>query len=128
MRAGVQDYVMKDNLTRRRPAIDRELREAEVRRDHRRAADTIERQAHYDPLTDLPNRSTFRDRLTVALAQAARNRKMLAVLFVDLDRFKTIVDTLGHTISDQLLRSVAERLQASLEQGDTLARLEGMNS
>lgn len=125
MRAGVQDYVMKANLTRLCPAIDRELREAELRRSHRKAADTIERQAHYDPLTDLPNRTTFRDRLTVALAQAARNRKMLAVLFVDLDRFKTIVDTLGHTVSDQILRGVAERLQASLEQGDTLARLGG---
>ncbi len=125
MQAGVQDYVMKDNLTRLCPAIFRELREAEVRRDHKRAEVTIERQAHYDLLTDLPNRTTFRDRLSVALAQAGRNRKMLAVLFVDLDRFKTIVDTLGHTMGDQLLRGVAERLQASLEEGDTLARLGG---
>ncbi len=125
MKSGAQDYVMRDNLTRLCPAIARELREVEVRRNHKRAEATVERQAHYDLLTDLPNRTTFRDRLTVALAQATRNRKMLAILFVDLDRFKTIVDTLGHTIGDQVLRGVAERLGASLEEGDTLARLGG---
>ena len=125
MKAGAQDYVMKNNLTRLCPAIERELREVEVRRDRERAEATVEHQAHYDLLTNLPNRTTFRDRLTVALAQAGRHRKMLAVSFVDLDRFKTIVDTLGHTIGDQLLRSVAERLGASLEAGDTLARLGG---
>ncbi len=125
MKAGVQDYVMKGNLTRLCPAIERELREAEIRRDRKRAEVTIERQAHYDLLTNLPNRTTFRDRLTVALAQASRNRKMLAVLFVDLDRFKTIVDTLGHSAGDQVLRGVAERLQATLEDGDSLARMGG---
>ncbi len=125
MRAGAQDYLKKDNLTRLCPAIARELREVEVRRDRERAEATVERQAHYDFLTNLPNRTTFRDRLTVALAQAARNRKMLAILFVDLDRFKTIVDTLGHATGDLLLRGVAERLRASLEEGDTLARLGG---
>jgi diguanylate cyclase (GGDEF)-like protein len=125
MRAGAQDYVMKSNLIRLCPAIARELGDAEMRRGRKEAEATVERQAHYDLLTNLPNRTTFRDRLTVALAQAARNRKMLAVLFVDLDRFKTIVDSLGHTIGDQLLRGVAERLRASLEESDTLARMGG---
>jgi diguanylate cyclase (GGDEF)-like protein len=125
MKAGAQDYVMKSNLTRLCPAIERELREVLVRRERERAEATVEHQAHYDLLTNLPNRTTFHDRLTVALAQAGRNRKMLAVLFVDLDRFKTIVDTLGHTMGDQLLRSVAERLGEHLEAGDTLARLGG---
>jgi len=125
MKAGAQDYVMKDNLTRLCPAIERELREVQVRRDRLRAEATVEHQAHYDLLTNLPNRTTFRDRLTVALAQTGRNRKMLAILFVDLDRFKTIVDTLGHTIGDKVLRGVAERLRASLEEGDTLARMGG---
>jgi len=125
MKAGAQDYVMKDNLTRLVPAIERELREVEVHRDRKQAQATVEHQAHYDLLTNLPNRTTFRDRLTVALAQTGRNRKMLAVLFVDLDRFKTIVDTLGHTIGDKLLRGVSERLRASLEDGDTLARMGG---
>ncbi len=125
MKAGAQDYVMKHNLTRLVPAIERELREVEVRRDRSRAEATVEHQAHYDLLTNLPNRTTFKDRLTVALAQTGRNRKMLGILFVDLDRFKTIVDTLGHTIGDKLLRGVAERLRASLEDGDTLARMGG---
>src|SRR5258708_7919834 len=125
MKAGVQDYVMKHNLTRLSPAIERELREVEVRRTRTLAEATVEHQAHYDLLTNLPNRTTFRDRLTVALAQTGRNRKMLAVLFVDLDRFKTIVDTLGHTIGDKVLRGVAERLKSSLEEGDTLARMGG---
>jgi len=125
MNAGAQDYVMKSNLTRLSPAIERELREVQVRRDRQRAEATVEHQAHYDLLTNLPNRTTFKDRLTVALAQAGRNRKMMGILFVDLDRFKTIVDTLGHTIGDKLLRGVAERLRASLEEGDTLARMGG---
>ncbi len=125
MKAGAQDYVMKNNLTRLCPAIERELTEVEVRRDRTRAEATVEHQAHYDLLTNLPNRTTFKDRLTVALAQTGRNRKMLGILFVDLDRFKTIVDTLGHTIGDKLLRGVAERLRASLEEGDTLARMGG---
>ena len=88
MKAGAHDYVMKNNLTRLSPAIERELREVEVRRERERAEATVEHQAHYDLLTNLPNRNTIRDRLTVALAQAGRNRKMLGVIFVDLDRFK----------------------------------------
>jgi diguanylate cyclase (GGDEF)-like protein len=125
MKAGAQDYVMKNNLTRLCPAIERELRETEVRRGRERAEATVEHQAHHDLLTNLPNRSLFNDRLTVALAQAARHRRMLAVLFVDLDRFKTIVDTLGHSMGDLLLQGVADRLRANLEEGDTLARLGG---
>jgi len=125
MRSGAQDYVMKGNLARLIPAIERELREAQMRRERLRAEAAALHQAHYDKLTDLPNRTLFLDRLTLALAQAARNRKMLAVLFVDLDRFKTIVDTLGHAIGDQLLRGVAGRLGACLDAGETLARFGG---
>ncbi|MFA5976054.1 MAG: EAL domain-containing protein [Elusimicrobiota bacterium] len=125
MHLGAKDYVMKENLTRLCPAIDRELREAQDRRDRRRAEATVQHQAYYDPLTDLPNRLMFTDRLTMAVAQASHNRKMLAVLFVDLDRFKTIVDTLGHTVGDRVLRGVAGRLQNCLEENDTLARLGG---
>src|SRR5258706_13558933 len=66
MKAGAQDYVMKNNLTRLCPAIERELREVEVRRDRLRAEATVEHQAHYDLLTNLPNRATFKDPLTVA--------------------------------------------------------------
>jgi diguanylate cyclase (GGDEF)-like protein len=125
MRLGAQDYVMKDNLTRLCAAIERELRDAEVRRMRLHAEEVIEHQAHFDLLTDLPNRVMFQDRLTLALTHANRHRKMLAVIFVDLDRFKTIVDTLGHAIGDRLLRAVAERLSGCLEEGDTLARMGG---
>lgn len=125
MRLGAQDYVMKENLTRLVPAIERELREAEVRRQRRQAEETAQHQIYYDLLTDLPNRMMFVDRLTLALARASHERKMLAVLFVDLDRFKTIIDTLGHAIGDRLLRGVADRLRSCLEEGDTLARLGG---
>jgi len=125
MRSGAKDYLMKNNLTRLCAVVDRELREAEVRRQRLFAEKTAEHQAHYDLLTDLPNRSMFNDRLTLALAHANRHRKMLALLFVDLDRFKTIVDTLGHAIGDQVLRGVAERLSSCLEADDTLARMGG---
>ena len=125
MKLGAHDYLMKANLTRLCPVIEREMREAEVRRQRQRAEATVEHQAHYDLLTDLPNRVMFNDRLTLALAHANRHHKMLAILFVDLDRFKTIVDTLGHAIGDHVLRGVAERLSGSLEEGDTLARLGG---
>jgi diguanylate cyclase (GGDEF)-like protein len=125
MKMGAHDYLMKGNLARLCAVIEREMRDAEVRRQRQRAEETVEHQAHYDLLTDLPNRVMFNDRLTLALAHASRHRKMLAILFVDLDRFKTIVDTLGHAIGDHVLRGVAERLGNSLEEGDTLARLGG---
>ena len=125
MKLGAHDYLMKGNLTRLCPVIEREMREAEIRRQRLRAEERVEHQAHYDLLTDLPNRVMFNDRLILALAHANRHRKMLAILFVDLDRFKTIVDTLGHAIGDHVLRGVAERLSGSLEEGDTLARLGG---
>jgi diguanylate cyclase (GGDEF)-like protein/PAS domain S-box-containing protein len=81
--------------------------------------------AYYDSLTDLPNRELFSDRLRQAQIQARRHGSMLAVMFLDLDRFKSINDTLGHTIGDLLLRSVSERLLHCVREGDTVARLGG---
>jgi diguanylate cyclase (GGDEF)-like protein len=81
--------------------------------------------AYRDALTDLPNRRLFFDRLTIALAQAHRYRHRLAVIFVDIDRFKSINDGLGHEAGDELLRAVAERLGNSVREGDTVARLGG---
>ena len=81
--------------------------------------------ANYDGLTGLPNRRLFLDRLNVSLSHARRDKHMLAVMFVDLDRFKQINDTLGHKIGDELLAAVSERMKNCLREGDTLARQGG---
>lgn len=89
------------------------------------AEERIERLNNYDSLTDLPNRSLFEDRLPQALSLAERNHQPAAVMLLNLDRFKTINDTLGHAVADQLLRAVAERLQQCLRATDTVARFPG---
>jgi diguanylate cyclase (GGDEF)-like protein/PAS domain S-box-containing protein len=81
--------------------------------------------AIHDALTELPNRVLFNDRLTLALANAARRKRGIAVLMLDLDRFKRVNDTLGHSVGDRLLKSVAERLGGLLRKSDTIARLGG---
>jgi len=83
------------------------------------------RLAHHDPLTDLPNRLLFTDRTGQALASAQVHKRGCALLMIDLDHFKMINDSLGHTIGDQLLKAVAERLGAMFGTGITLARLGG---
>ena len=81
--------------------------------------------ALHDALTDLPNRTLLNDRITQAIALARRHSKQIAVLFVDIDRFKSINDTFGHTIGDRLLCSIAERLCACVRGTDTVGRLGG---
>lgn len=90
-----------------------------------RAEEGVKRLAHLDPLTGLPNRTLFGDRLSLAITQARRERTRLAVLFVDLDHFKGVNDSLGHATGDRLLRGVADRLQSCVRAGDTVARLGG---
>ena len=85
----------------------------------------IHRLAFYDPLTQLPNRRLLLDRLQQAITSGVRNEREGALLFIDLDNFKTLNDTLGHDKGDQLLKQVAERLSASVRDGDTVARLGG---
>src|SRR5450830_2184307 len=89
------------------------------------AAEEIHHLAFYDALTRLPNRRLLLDRLNHALAASTRNGKEGAVLFLDLDHFKTLNDTLGHDVGDLLLQQVAERLTACVREGDTVARLGG---
>jgi len=87
--------------------------------------ESIKHQAQHDPLTDLPNRKLFMDFLALELAQARRNRKNLAVLFLDLDHFKQINDTLGHAAGDLLLQAVGQRLKGCVRESDTVARIGG---
>jgi diguanylate cyclase (GGDEF)-like protein/PAS domain S-box-containing protein len=89
------------------------------------AEDEIKTLAFYDSLTGLPNRRLLTDRLKWALATSARTNKQGAILFIDLDNFKTLNDTLGHDIGDLLLQQVAKRLELCVREGDTVARLGG---
>lgn len=93
--------------------------------DRKRAEEVISYQAYHDILTDLPNRMLFKDRLGLAVIQAKRKLAELAVMFIDLDRFKLVNDTLGHVKGDELLQQVANRLKECLRRGDTLARQGG---
>lgn len=93
--------------------------------DRKRAEEIISFQAYHDQLTRLPNRSLFRDRLELALTQARRHSRPLAVLFIDIDRFKLVNDTYGHSEGDALLRGIAARLSGTLRRSDTLARVGG---
>ena len=103
------------DITERRLA-EQGLRENQARLDY---------LAHHDALTSLPNRLLFHDRLNHAMAKAVRSRERVAVLFIDLDRFKNINDSLGHETGDRFLKSVANRLSGSVRRGDTVARLGG---
>ncbi len=85
----------------------------------------IEHLAHYDSLTHLPNRALFADRLKHALVAGIRNRKKSALLFLDLDRFKSVNDSLGHLAGDMLLQSVADRLKSCVRESDTICRQGG---
>ena len=107
---------------------DLELKNAELQRalDERKLLqEALARQAFYDPLTGLPNRVLFYDRLRQALSRVARHNGIVAVLFLDLDGFKFINDKFGHTNGDKLLIGVSERLQSQMRDEDTVARLGG---
>jgi len=125
MRLGAHDYLMKDNLIRLVPAIQRELHEANERYARRIAEQTLRHQAYHDVLTGLPNRWLLRDRMEQALAYVEKKSIQMGVLFLDLDRFKNLNDTLGHQVGDQLLRAVADRLKKVVSAWDTVARLGG---
>jgi diguanylate cyclase (GGDEF)-like protein len=98
------------------------LAEAIGRRD---AEEAMRRQALHDPLTGLPNRTLFIDRLTLAIKQTTRRKTSVAMLFLDLDHFKLVNDSLGHPAGDELLCALSARLTATLRPGDTLARFGG---
>ena len=125
MRIGAQDYILKDSLGRLGPAIERELREAAIRRERQRQSDRVAYLAYHDELTDLPNRTLLNDRLHQGILAAKREARPLALLAVDLDGFKEINDSLGHHAGDRVLQVVAARLRSILRESDTVARLGG---
>lgn len=125
MKAGAHDYVMKDNLARLVPAVSRELREAKSRGARREAEETIRHLAYHDALTGLANRHQFEVSLKKAVAQVTDGSVQHALLYIDLDQFKLVNDTCGHTAGDQLLKQLSVLLQGTLRDTDVLARLGG---
>ncbi len=87
--------------------------------------DILDHQAHHDALTNLPNRALFNDRLEQGIEKAKRNKKSMALLFIDLDHFKEINDSLGHAVGDEILKVTSKRLKNVIRDGDSLARLGG---
>ena len=127
MRAGANDYVMKGNLARLLPAVQRELNEAKSRAEHRAARKAQQEQlnflAYYDPITGLANRSLFLERLIQRMQHAGEAAHQLAVGLIDLERFKSINDSVGQAAGDALLRQVAAWLTNAAGGAEFLARV-----
>jgi diguanylate cyclase (GGDEF)-like protein len=119
VKTGAQDYLVKGK-------IDPELllRAMQYSIERKRYQEELERQANYDGLTGLPNRNLLHDRLKQAV-YGQRHVRSIAVVFIDLDHFKFVNDSLGHNAGDKLLQYVAERLQSTVRDGDTVARIGG---
>ncbi len=121
MKAGVNDYVLKDNLSRLGPAVERELREADNRRDHRLVAAELERVASRDSLTGLANRQQLE--LDLAQACTAIGDVGHAFLYLDVDQFRVINENCGHHAGDELIRQLASVIAGLVPAGHTLARV-----
>jgi diguanylate cyclase (GGDEF)-like protein len=125
MIAGAQDCVMKENLKRLLPTVDRQLPAATARRERKQTEEAVHHLAYHDAVTDLPNRNVFYDRLRQCILTGLREHKPLAVLLMDLNRFKEVNDTFGHPCGDLLLRQIGPRVRPCLRESDTVARIGG---
>ena len=127
VQSGAQDYLVKGQVDSK--ALGRAIRYARERNRMLAEIENLHQNerflAYHDMLTGLPNRQLFYERLRQSVIYAKRNTRMLAVLFIDLDGFKNVNDTLGHRAGDLLLKLVAEKLKSSLRENDTVARLGG---
>ncbi len=125
-RHGADDYIVKPFDSKELEArVGAGKRVLELQEQLLSARETLRNEATRDPLTGLPNRMLFGDRLSHSLAQARRRNEMVGVMFLDLDRFKLVNDTLGHSVGDELLKQVAERISLTLREVDTIARMGG---
>jgi len=126
LQAGAKDFISKPfDLVEARTRIHNMLEVRLLYRQLEQYSRALESQALHDALTGLPNRRLLMDRLSLAIAHARRNTSQMAVMFLDLDGFKQINDTLGHDAGDALLSMVADRLVAAVREEDTVARMGG---
>ena len=125
MKTGAQDYVMKDNLARLVPVIERELKETEGRKAHKETEQNLHYLSFHDTLTNLLNRKEFERRLRLAVEDSQRDGYPNVLMYLDLDQFKIVNDTCGHVAGDELLKQVTRSLQTHIRDTDTLARLGG---
>ncbi len=125
LKRGATDYVLKQKMERLAKAVQRALSESAERTRRQQAEEQVRFLANYDALTGLVNRSVLQDRLSQALASARRHGEKVAVLFLDVDHFKHINDSLGHSVGDLLLKEVAARLKKLARVEDTVSRIHG---
>ncbi|HTL71645.1 MAG TPA: EAL domain-containing protein [Candidatus Eisenbacteria bacterium] len=125
LKSGATDYVLKDKLSRLPSCLKRALRELADRKFRQQTEDQLRRNTLYDQLTGLPNRTLFLDRLGRAIERKKRNDYFFGVVYMDLDRFKIVNDSLGHAYGDALLIAVVNRIWGKIRLQDTLARLGG---
>jgi diguanylate cyclase (GGDEF)-like protein len=132
LKSGATDYVLKQGMKRLAGSVRRAMgqraekqRREEIETELTRSEERLRFLAYHDALTSLPNRALFKDRLAQALADARRRDEKIALLFIDLDRFKDVNDSLGHSAGDLVLQHVAEQLIKCARNNDTVARLGG---
>ncbi len=111
MKAGAHDYVMIGNLKRLAPAVERELREAEVRRQRKDADERLRHLAYHDPVTDLPNHALVHQRLEQAILLGRRENKRVALLIMKINHFSKINEALGHEMADFHLKQITQRIR-----------------